>query len=183
MFLHWHKSDSHKITKSLLPGTLFQALFESLSNTSWLPAYSVTHPTAHTMPCSELSAIFLPWAWLKSWIRYLKNPEFNKQRFGLHCHAWTFKKNRKCFITIDLKPQTCFESNSIYFLFVSDFSLSFLLIIIRRYKFQEKLGPDKAPLFAHDKVDQKQLDFPKKSFMSPPQSINKWKGLDRGSGV
>lgn len=43
-----------------------------------------------------------------------------------------------------------------------------LLIIIRRYKFPEKLGPDKAPLFAHDKVYQKQLDFSKKAFMFPP---------------
>lgn len=44
----------------------------------------------------------------------------------------------------------------------------FLLIIIRRYKFPEKVGPDKAPLFAHDKVYQKQLDFSKKPFMFPP---------------
>lgn len=43
-----------------------------------------------------------------------------------------------------------------------------LLIIIRRYKFPEKLGPDKAPLFAHDRIYQKQLDFSKKPFMFPP---------------
>lgn len=42
------------------------------------------------------------------------------------------------------------------------------LIIIRRYKFPAKVGPDKAPLFAHDKVYQKQLDFSKKAFMFPP---------------
>lgn len=81
--------------------------------------------------------------------------------------SYTAISDRKCFIATDSKPQTCFESNSIYFLFVSDF-LSFLLIIIRRYKFPEKLGPDKAPLFAHDKVYQKQLDFSKKPFMFPP---------------
>lgn len=48
------------------------------------------------------------------------------------------------------------------------FLFFFLLIIIRRYKFPEKLGLAKAPLFAHDKVYQKQLDFSKKAFMFPP---------------
>lgn len=43
-----------------------------------------------------------------------------------------------------------------------------LLIIIRRYEFPENLGSVKVPLFAHDKVYQKQLDFCKKSFMFLP---------------
>lgn len=80
------------------------------------------------MPYWELSAIFLPWAWnIEVMDSLFEKPRIQQTEIWvtLPCMDIFFKKNRKCFITIDLKPQTCFESNSIYFLFVSDFPFFF----------------------------------------------------------
>lgn len=104
---------------------------------------------------------------MKSRFYYLKNPKFKLNTDVSYTAMFKhFLIENALLSLIQSHKHALNPIQYISYLFLIFFFL--LLIIIRRYKFPEKLGLDKAPLFAHDKVYQKQLDFSKESFMFPP---------------